>query len=62
MRENALNQSPKSMTGQQWIRILYRCWKDRTPYDEQVYLRSLQRHHSPLWLAVLSLSTQEVHG
>jgi transposase len=45
-----------------WIRILYRCWKDRTPYDEQVYLRSLQRHHSPLWLAVLSLSTQEVHG
>jgi transposase len=22
-----------------WIRILYRCWKDRTPYDEAVYLK-----------------------
>jgi transposase len=45
-----------------WIRILYRCWKDRTPYDEQVYLQSLKRHRSPLWLAVMSLSTQEAHG
>ena len=45
-----------------WIRILYRCWKDRTPYDEQVYLKSLQRHRSPLWLAVKSLSMQEAHG
>jgi Transposase IS116/IS110/IS902 family len=24
-----------------WIRILFRCWKDRTPYDEGVYLRAL---------------------
>ena len=45
-----------------WIRILYRCWKDRVPYDEQVYLKSLQRHRSPLWLAVKSLSMQEAHG
>jgi transposase len=45
-----------------WIRILYRCWKDRTLYDEQIYLKSLQRHRSPLWLAVLSLSIQEAHG
>jgi transposase len=45
-----------------WIRVLYRCWKDRTPYDEQLYLKSLQRHHSPLWLAVLSSSIQEAHG
>jgi transposase len=45
-----------------WIRILYRCWKDRTPYDEQVYLKSLKRHRSPRWLAVMSLSTQEAHG
>jgi transposase len=45
-----------------WIRILYRCWKDGVPYDEQVYLQSLQRHRSPLWLAVMSLSTQEAHG
>jgi transposase len=45
-----------------WIRILYRCWKDRAPYDEQVYLKSLKRHGSPLWLAVMSLSAQEAHG
>ena len=26
-----------------WIRILFRCWKDRKPYDEQLYLTSLRR-------------------
>ena len=26
-----------------WIRILFRCWKDGKPYDEQLYLRSLRR-------------------
>ena len=31
-----------------WIRILYRCWKDRTPYDEQRYVRALRRRGSPL--------------
>jgi transposase len=31
-----------------WIRILFRCWKDGKPYDEQLYLRSLQRRNSPL--------------
>lgn len=31
-----------------WIRILWRCWRDRTPYDEQRYLRSLHRRGSPL--------------
>jgi len=31
-----------------WIRILYRCWQDRRPYDESVYLRALQRRGSPL--------------
>lgn len=35
-----------------WIRILFRCWKDRTPYDEHRYLRSLQRRRSPLWTAI----------
>ena len=24
-----------------WIRILFRCWKDRKPYDEAVYQRAL---------------------
>lgn len=25
-----------------WIRIMFRCWKDRNPYDEAVYFKSLQ--------------------
>lgn len=31
-----------------WIRILYRCWKQRIPYDEAVYLKALLRRGSPL--------------
>lgn len=31
-----------------WIRILYRCWQERTPYDEARYLQALQRRGSPL--------------
>jgi transposase len=31
-----------------WIRILYRCWYTRTPYNESVYLKALQRRGSPL--------------
>jgi len=31
-----------------WIRILYRCWKDRKPYDESKYLQALRRKGSPL--------------
>ena len=31
-----------------WIRILYRCWVTRTPYDEASYLKALQNRGSPL--------------
>ena len=31
-----------------WIRILFRCWKDRTPYDEQKYIEALRRRGSAL--------------
>lgn len=31
-----------------WIRILYRCWKTPTPYDESIYMRSLRARNSPL--------------
>lgn len=34
-----------------WIRIIYRCWKDRVPYNEQTYMESLRRKR-PSWLAV----------
>src|SRR5262245_14655963 len=31
-----------------WIRILYRCWQNRTPYDESIYLQALNRRSAPL--------------
>ncbi len=31
-----------------WIRILFRCWKNRVAYDESRYLQSLQQKGSPL--------------
>ncbi len=31
-----------------WIRILYRCWQSRTPYNETLYLQVLKRRGSTL--------------
>jgi transposase len=31
-----------------WIRIMYVCWKQSTPYDEIKYIQALQRAKSPL--------------
>ncbi len=31
-----------------WIRIAFRCWKTRTPYDESKYLKALKKRGSPL--------------
>lgn len=31
-----------------WIRILWRCWHDRTPYDDARYVRALEHRGSPL--------------
>lgn len=31
-----------------WIRILFRCWIDKTPYNESRYLSALQQRQSPL--------------
>ena len=31
-----------------WIRILYRCWQERLPYDESPYLQALHRRGSSL--------------
>jgi transposase len=38
-----------------WIRILFRCWQNHTPYDEQVYLKSLEQKNSPLLTAIRAL-------
>jgi transposase len=37
-----------------WIRILFRCWQDGTPYDEGRYLQALARRGSPLVAALPS--------
>ena len=29
-----------------WLRVLFRCWQDRTPYDEAKYMKSLEKHGS----------------
>lgn len=31
-----------------WIRVLYRCWVERIPYDESKYLMALQNRQAPL--------------
>jgi hypothetical protein len=31
-----------------WGRILWRCWQDGVPYDEEKYLAALRRKRSPL--------------
>ena len=36
-----------------WIRILYRCWQTRTPYDESAYLNALKRRGSPLFASMM---------
>jgi transposase len=30
-----------------WIRILWKCWQSRTPYNEAAYLKALTTRHSP---------------
>ncbi len=31
-----------------WIRIVFKCWKDRVVYDETKYLQALRKRNSPL--------------
>jgi len=39
-----------------WIRIIFRCWKDGKPYDEQTYLQSLHRRRSMLGPALAGVT------
>jgi transposase len=40
-----------------WIRILFRCWQTRTPYDESIYLNALRRRGSPLLNSIMETAT-----
>jgi transposase len=31
-----------------WLRIIFRCWKNRTPYNNELYLASLRANNAPL--------------
>jgi len=35
-----------------WIRIIFKCWQDQVPYDEDKYLKSLRSKH-PSWLELM---------
>ena len=47
-----------------WIRILFRCWKDRKPYNEVVYQRALdaRRPKKPLAAQPVELQWKNVAG
>ena len=32
-----------------WIRVIHRCWRDRKPYDESLYLQTLKQRGSELY-------------
>jgi hypothetical protein len=35
-----------------WLRIIWRCWQDRTAYDETRYHQALLRRAAPIALAL----------
>lgn len=48
-----------------WIRIIFRCWMDHTPYDEAMYLRSQRRRGAVLGTnlaAATSIGWKQVNG
>ena len=36
-----------------WIRIIFRCWKNKKPYDESIYLHALKKNNSPHQLSAI---------
>jgi transposase len=47
-KRNAGHQAAVRSLAFKWIRIIYRCWKNRCPYNEQRYQHSLRKTNSPL--------------
>ena len=43
-----------------WIRIVFRCWKDRVVYDENKYLSALAKRGSPLNSVLLTATSTTV--
>jgi transposase len=53
----ASHQSALRALAFKWVRILFRCWQDRVPYDESRYLKTMQKRHSPLLRAAANSSS-----
>jgi len=53
-REGKSHHSAIRALAYRWIRIIYRCWKDRIPYDEGKYMKAL-RQRRPTWVQSLPL-------
>ena len=45
-----------------WTRIIYRCWQDREPYDESVYIAKLELRGSPLAKLIPTADEQAVRS
>ena len=41
-----------------WIRVIHRCWRDRKPYDEALYLHTLNQRGSELCTLIARLPQQ----
>jgi transposase len=54
-REGKSHHSAIRALAYRWIRIIYRCWRDRIPYNEGKYVKALHRR-SPAWLRSSPLS------
>ncbi len=35
--------------GKRWLKLLWRMWQTREPYDETKHNKNLERHGSPVW-------------
>lgn len=40
-----------------WIRILWKCWTSRTPYNDAQFVKALTQHQSPLLAAIKTQKT-----
>lgn len=54
IRKNKQHHAAVRALAFKWQRIVFRCWKDRQPYDEQTYLQALRRRGSPYAEALAS--------
>ena len=43
-----------------WQRIMWRCWRDRVPYDDAKYLASLKRDNNELYTRIIAFQSAQV--